>query len=346
MNFKIKKLKKEYFEIAQKHIDFLTKPQGSLGKIETVAKRLFAIFQGNMPEKLNKRVYVFAGDHGIAKIGVSAFPQDVTRQMVYNFLRGGAAINVFSAHNDVDVRVVDTGVDYDFEENLELIDMKVGRGTKNIVVEPAMSLKDCEKCINNGRKLAEISKKDGINLLASGDMGIGNTTPSSVLFSKYLGLDAKDVVGKGTGISDEKILFKLDTVKKTLDRIKDIKDPLEILANAGGFEIAHIAGLAIGSAEQGIPYVVDGFISTAGALAAINICPEIGEYLFFAHISAEANYKKILNSMGYFALLDLDLRLGEGTGAVLAMNLIEAGLKMYNNMATFEGAGVSDTIDK
>jgi nicotinate-nucleotide--dimethylbenzimidazole phosphoribosyltransferase len=335
-------LDKKLLKKAQLHIDNLTKPQGSLGKLEEIAKQIYAVYRGQMPETFRKRIYVFAGDHGVCEEGISLFPQEVTAQMVYNFLGGGAGINVFSKLNNVDVKVVDSGVKHDFEKNPMFIDMKIRKGTNNILKESAMTIEECRRCIDDGRRLARESAEQGINLIAAGEMGIGNTTPSSVLFAKFLNMKGVEIAGPGTGLSPEKISHKAVIIDKVLKRITDISDPSDILAQAGGFEIAHIAGLAIGAYENNIPFMVDGFISTAAVLCAIKIKPDVKDVCIFSHNSAEPFYKEVMKRLKVSPLLDLGFRLGEGTGAVLAMNLVEAAAEMFNNMATFESANVSE----
>ncbi|MBF0329524.1 MAG: nicotinate-nucleotide--dimethylbenzimidazole phosphoribosyltransferase [Nitrospirae bacterium] len=336
---------KEWFEIAQKRLDNLTKPPGSLGRLEEFARRLVAISQDKMPSIDKKVVFTFAADHGITAEGVSAYPKEVTPQMVFNFLRGGAGINVLARHAGAEVVVVDIGVDYDFEKLEGLRAEKVMRGTKNFAKGAAMTREEAVKCIEVGISLAEEFAVKGYKLFGTGDMGIGNTTPSSAIASVLTGRTVAEVTGKGTGISDDALQGKIKTIESAIKlNGPDPKDALDVLAKVGGAEIGGIAGLVLGAAANRIPVVVDGFISTAGALIAYCIEPKVVDYIFAAHNSVEIGHKAMLEKMGLSPMLDLNLRLGEGTGAALAMTLIEAGLKIYKEMATFGEAGVSDEI--
>lgn len=330
----------------QAHLDDLTKPRGSLGRLEACAMR-YALARGSVkPTLTKKRIYCFAGDHGVAAEGVSAFPPEVTPQMVFNMLAGGAAINVLARHAGAELKVVDMGVAADLADAPPgLIDRKVALGTGNIAREAAMTRAQAEQAVLAGVELAQQAADDGVDLLGTGDMGIANTTPSAALYCAYLGLPAGDIVGRGTGIDDEALDRKARVVRQALELHAETivdGDPLAILAALGGYEIAGICGLALGGASRGVPVVVDGFISTAGALAACRICPAVADYLFFSHMSQELGHSAVLAEMGARPLLDLDLRLGEGTGGALAMTLIDASLKIYNEMATFSSAGVSD----
>ncbi|WP_038056600.1 nicotinate-nucleotide--dimethylbenzimidazole phosphoribosyltransferase [Thermodesulfobacterium hydrogeniphilum] len=342
---KIKPLKKEWFEIAQKRLDSLTKPRGSLGRLEEFAAKLVAIFENKMPAINKKAVFVFAGDHGIVEEGVSAFPKEVTAQMVYNFLRGGAGINVLARHAGADVIVIDIGVDADLSHinHPNFISRKVVWGTRNFKNEPAMTKEEAEKCINIGIELAHKYIDQGYNLLATGDMGIGNTTPSSAVCAAITGQPVKDVVGRGTGINDHILQHKIKVIEEALNKHKpDPSDALDVLSKVGGAEIGAIAGLILGAAEKRIPVVIDGFISTAGALIAYTFDPAVKDYIFAGHLSEEKGHRVMLEYMGLEPILRLNMRLGEGTGAALAMTIIEAGLKIYKEMATFDEAGVSE----
>jgi nicotinate-nucleotide--dimethylbenzimidazole phosphoribosyltransferase len=333
----------EFYDEAQKRLDILTKPQGSLGRLEEFASRLVAISEDTMPEIDKKVIFTFAGDHGVAESGVSAFPKDVTPQMVLNFLNGGAGINVLARHARADVAVVDVGVDYDFKGMEGLIDKKVVSGTKNMLHGPAMSMEDAEKCIDVGLSLASEYKEKGYRLFGTGDMGIGNTTPSSAIASVITGRPASEVTGRGTGITDEALNAKVKVIEQAIKVNKpNPEDALDVLAKVGGAEIGAIAGLCLGAAVSRTPVVIDGFISTAGALIAYELEPKTKDYMFAAHRSVEVGHTAILERMGLRPILDLELRLGEGTGAALAMFLIEAGLKIYKEMATFQDAGVSE----
>lgn len=333
------------YEAAQKRLDNLTKPPGSLGRLEEFARRLVAI-TGNLNPILDKKVvFTFAGDHGVVQEGVSAYPREVTAQMVFNFLRGGAGINVLARHAGAEVVVVDIGVDHDFAEAAGLMKMKVVKGTKNILKGPAMTRQEAIRCLEAGIELAGGYAKKGYKIFGTGDMGIGNTTPSSAIASVLTGRPASEVTGRGTGISDESLRRKIRVIEDAIMSNKpDADDAIDVLAKVGGAEIGGIAGLVLGAAFNRVPVVVDGFISTAGALIAYCLEPRTKDYMFAAHNSVEKGHKAMLGKMGLKPVLDLDLRLGEGTGAALAMTLIEAGLKIYREMATFGEAGVSDEI--
>lgn len=342
----IRPVNEEWFAVAQKHLDNLTKPLGSLGRIEEFARRLVAITENKNPVLDKKVIFTFAGDHGVVDEGVSAYPKEVTRQMVFNFLRGGAGINVLARHAGSDVVVIDIGVDHDFGEDAEgLMNMKVVRGTGNIAKGPAMTRDEAVKCVESGIELANGYAKKGYKIFGTGDMGIGNTTPSSAIAAVLTGASVSEVTGKGTGISDEALARKVQVIEEAIRfNMPDPKDAIEVLSKVGGTEIGGIAGLILGAASNRIPVVIDGFISTAGALIAYTIQPWVKDYMFAAHNSVEKGHRVMLEAMGLNPILDLGLRLGEGTGAALAMLMIEAGLKVYREMATFQEAGVSDEI--
>ena len=340
---RIKSINPDFYNKAQKRLDILTKPRGSLGRLEEFARRLVAISEDTMPDFDGKVIFTFAGDHGVAESGVSAFPKEVTPQMVFNFLNGGAGINVLARQAGVVVAVVDVGVDYDFKGMEGLINKKVVSGTKNMLHGPAMSREEAEKCIEVGLSLASEYKEKGYRIFGTGDMGIGNTTPSSAIAAVITGRPASEVTGRGTGITDEVLDAKVKVIEQAIKVNKpDPEDAIDVLSKVGGAEIGAIAGLCIGAAASRTPVVVDGFISTAGALIAYALEPKVKDYMFAAHRSVEVGHMAMLDRMGLRPILDLDLRLGEGTGAALAMFLIEAGLRIYKEMATFEDAGVSD----
>jgi nicotinate-nucleotide--dimethylbenzimidazole phosphoribosyltransferase len=342
---KISPVKNDFFKKAQQHLDTLTKPQGSLGRLEEFAGRLVAITENTMPELGKKVVFTFAGDHGVAEEGVSAFPKEVTPQMVLNFLNGGAGINVLARHAGAEVVVVDMGVDFDFTDAtahhaVPLQIQKVMRGTKNMRKGPAMTREEAEKCIAVGIGLATEYAKRGYRFFGTGDMGIANTTPSAAIASLLTGKTVSEVTGKGTGIGDDALKNKIKVIEDAIAlNNPDPKDPVDVLAKVGGTEIGGIAGLIIGAAANRVPVVIDGFISTAGALIAFCLEPKTKDYMFAAHKSVEVGHTAMLEKIGLRPVLDLDLRLGEGTGAALAMLMIEAGLKIYKEMATFSDAG-------
>ncbi len=334
----------KFGEQAQERLDSLTKPQGSLGRLEEFAKQLVAITGKDMPELDKKVVFTFAGDHGVADEGVSAFPKEVTPQMVMNFVNGGAGINVLARHAGAEVVAVDVGVDYDFGglDKEGFMSRKVVSGTKNMRKGPAMTREEAEKCINVGIELANEYAKKGCKIFGTGEMGIANTTPSSAITALLTGVPVEDITGRGTGINDEAWKNKVQVIKDSISvNNPDASDPIDVVSKIGGAEIAAIAGLVIGAAANKIPVVIDGFISTAGALIAYMIEPKTRDYMFAAHKSQEIGHKALLEKIGLRPILDLDMRLGEGTGAALAMLIIEGGLKIYKEMATFAEAEVA-----
>jgi len=326
---------------AQAHLDSLTKPPGSLGLLEDLAKKYTAIRDTDHPKINNKYVVVFAADHGVTEEGISAYPADVTPQMVQNFLAGGAAVNVLARQQNAKVLVIDIGVNHLFEPHPELLDRKIAFGTRNLSKEPAMTRGEAEEAIAIGIRIA--SYLEEVDLLATGDMGIGNTTASSAIFSVLSGLPASHVTGRGTGIDDTTLEKKISVVKQALDMHNpNPEDPIDILTKVGGFEIGGILGLIIGAAAKNIPIVVDGLISGAGASLAIKLNPSIRDYIFSSHRSVEPGHQIFFDLLQEPPLFDFKMRLGEGTGALLAFNLIEAAVRIYSEMATFKSAGVSD----
>lgn len=341
----IKSVNEEWYSLAQKRLDNLTKPLGSLGRLEEFARRLVAITENKSPVLDKKVIFTFAGDHGVTEESVSAYPKEVTRQMVFNFLRGGAGINVLARHAGAEVVVIDIGVDHDFGEIEGLVSMKVIKGTRNFTKSPAMTKDEAIRCIDVGIELANGYAKKSYKIFGTGEMGIGNTTPSSAIASVLTGKPVSEITGKGTGITDESLKRKIEIIEKGIKLNKpNPEDAIDVLAKVGGAEIGGIAGLVLGASANKIPVVIDGFISTAGALIAYCIEPKTKDYMFAAHNSVEIGHKTMLDKMGLKPILDLDLRLGEGTGAALAMLMIEAGLKIYKEMATFGEAGVSNEI--
>lgn len=339
----VRPVDREAFRRAQARLDRLTKPVGSLGRLEELAACYVAI-TGKVPPPLPRSVIVtFAADHGVTAEGVSAYPSAVTPQMVLNFLRGGAAVNVLARHVEAEVRVVDIGVAHDFGSVPGLIDRKVAMGTKNFAVEPAMSLAQAEAALSAGVELAGDAAREGIGLIGTGDMGIGNTTPSSAITSVMTGAAVAVVTGRGTGIDDAGFTRKVAVIEQALARHRpDRRDPLDVLAKVGGLEIAGLAGLIVGAAAHRMPVVLDGFISGAAALIAVGLQPLCRDYLMASHLSVEQGHQAALRHLSLIPLLNLDLRLGEGTGACLGISLVQAGLKVLTQMATFEEAGVSE----
>jgi len=325
----------------QSRIDRQAKPAGSLGRLEEFAARFVAI--RGRDRIRHKAIFTFAGDHGITEEGVSAFPREVTPQMVLNFLRGGASINALAAHAGAELHVVDMGVDYDFEEAEGLLHRKVAPGTANFARGPAMSRAQAITCLETGIALAEAAAARGCDLLGTGDMGIGNTTPSAAIAAVFTGLTPAQVTHRGTGIDDAGLARKIAAIETGLAvNAPDPADPVDVLAKVGGFEIGGIAGLVLGAAACRLPVLIDGFISTAGALIAAELHPQVRDYIFAAHQSVEIGHRHMLQRIGREPMLDLRMRLGEGTGAALAMDLIEAALQGYRDIATFDAAGVSE----
>ena len=339
----IKPVDVQLMEEAQRRLDNLTKPKGSLGRLEELARRIVGI-TGKKKVFLDKKViFTMASDHGVAEEKVSLFPQEVTAQMVENFLRGGAAINVLARGVGAKVVVVDMGVAKKLPSHPNLIVKKIGYGTNNMSRGPAMSRQEAVESVEAGIEVLERKlKTEGVDIIGTGDMGIANTTSSSAIIACITGSRVEDVTGRGTGIDDEGIQNKIKVIKRAL-RINrpDPEDPLDVLAKVGGYEIGGLAGCILAAAMHRIPVVIDGFISTASALIAVKLCPLVRDYLIAAHRSAEKGHQIALGYLDQRPLLDLSMRLGEGTGAALGIALCELSVKILNEMATFEEAGVS-----
>ncbi len=331
---------------AQDHLDCLTKPPGSLGRLEEIATWFIQV-SGKFPPLLPKKMlFTFAADHGVTDEGVSAFPKSVTAQMVYNFLNGGAAVNVLARHAGAEVRVVDMGVDADFKTLPTLMDRKIARGTQNMVQGPAMSRQAAEKSIKVGMDLAETAVQEGATFFGVGEMGIGNTTAASAITAVLCNAPIENVTGRGTGINDTALQHKQKVIRRAIEiNQPDSKDPLDVLAKVGGFEIGGMVGLILGVAAHQIPVIIDGFISTAAALIAVALKSELKHYLLASHESVEPGHRIALQDLGLSPLLQFDLRLGEGTGAALGMSMVDAAIKIVNEMATFEQAGVSNKTE-
>ena len=317
-------------------------PSGSLGRLEELAT-IYASIKGDLNCKIqHKKIFTMAGDHGVVEEGVSAFPQQVTEQMVKNFTEGGAAINVLARHVGAKVIVVDCGVASHLESKPCLKIKKVGLGTKNMAVGPAMSRKEAVRSIEAGIELIEEEMEEGLDIVGTGDMGIGNTTPSSAILAVLGKLDVEASTGCGTGLDEKMLQRKIDVIKKAIDvNQPNHNDPIDVLAKVGGYEIGGIAGLCLGAARYRIPVMLDGFISTAGALIANAIEPKVNKYMIASHVSAEKGHGMMLNILNKVPLLDLNMRLGEGTGAALGIGMMEAAVKLLSEMATFREAGVS-----
>lgn len=329
-------------EQLQHKINNKTKPLGSLGKLEKVARKIGEIQNTLTPEIKKPTILVFAADHGLANEGVSAFPKEVTAQMVLNFLSGGAAINVFCRQNKIDLKVVDAGVDFDFPDNKLLIDAKVKKGTENALEKPSMSAEECIKAISKGKEIVESIFNGGSNTIGFGEMGIGNTSSASLLMHKYTGISIPKCVGRGTGHDEAGLRKKTEILKKVVARHPTVSGALGILATFGGFEIAMIVGAILRAAELNMTILVDGFIVTSAMLAAHNLNNEILDKCVFCHQSEEAGHKLMLEYIQAEPLLNLDMRLGEGSGAAVALPIIQSAVSFLNEMASFEDAGVSN----
>lgn len=354
---RIKPINKESFIQTQKRLDSLTKPLGSLGRLEEIAKYIVAITGKENPPTKKKVIFTLAADHGVVEEGISAYPKEVTAQMVYNFIRGGAGINVLARHIGARVIVVDIGVAEKLNvahpstpnkmsglKGGELKIKKINFGTKNFTKGPAMTKEEAIKSIETGIELVEeeLQTGGGIHLLGTGDMGIGNTTSASAITSVITGELVEKVTGRGTGIEQKMLRNKIKVIKKALEvNQPNPKNGIDVLAKIGGYEIGGLTGIILAGAANKIPVVIDGFISGAAALLACNLQPETRNYLLAGHCSQEPGHKIQLAYLGLKPILDLEMRLGEGTGACLAMNIIEASIKILTQMATFESAGVS-----
>lgn len=330
---------------AHQRLDSLTKPIGSLGRLEDTAAQVYSIFAGQIPMPMKKAVYIFAADHGVTAEGVSAYPPAVTAQMVLNFLVGGAAINVLARQYGADLTIVDVGVDADFDDAPGLCHMKIRRSSRNMRREPAMTADEMFAAIDVGVRLAELSAEKDEHLVVIGEMGIGNTTAASAIASLLTRQPVAAVTGRGAGLDAEGRNRKLNVIRRSIKRHfgdSESPEPLEILRCVGGLEIAAMTGFMLGAAAHRIAIVCDGFISTSAAALAHAIAPEIGGYLIAGHCSEEPGHRHLLREIGLTPILNLGMRLGEGTGAVLAMPLIESSVRLFAEVATFSSAGVSE----
>jgi len=329
--------------LAQERLDSLTKPLGSVGRLEELAKQICAITGKENPYLKNKVIFTLAADHGVTEEGVSPYPKEVTAQMVYNFLNGGAGINVLAKHVGARVVVVDIGVAADLKADPRLVVKKIAYGTKNMAKGPAMSREEAIKAIEAGKEIFEEEFKRGVDIAGTGEMGIGNTTSATCLAACFTGRRVDELTGRGAGLDDKGLKEKIEVIKRALELNKpNVKDPIDVLSKVGGFEICGLAGIILASAARRTPVVIDGFISGAAALAAFHIEPKVKEYMIAAHQSVERGHKAILEHIGLRPLLELDLRLGEGTGGALAIGLADASIKILTEMATFESANVSE----
>ena len=344
----IKPIEDEWLEKARQRTAQLVMPTRALGRLHDIGERLCAINKTLKPSIDRKAFLVMAGDHGVVEEGVSAYPQVITGEMVRAFLKGGAGINILAERINAEVRVVDMGIiphlDPDSLENGEkLLVRKVAEGTANFTKGPAMTRQEAEKAILTGFQLATDLFLEGIEILGTGDMGIGNTTPSAAIGAVVTGKEVDEMVGRGTGVDDQGLMRKKDAIRRAIEvNQADPHDGLDILSKLGGFEIGGIAGCILAGAYHSRPVVIDGFISTAGALIADALCPAVKDYLFAGHCSEEPGHRAMLNYLQLDPILDLGMRLGEGTGGALAMGIIEGAAKISREMLTFEEAGVTD----
>ena len=337
----------QYKAEAQRRLDSLTKPPGSLGRLEAIAAQMFSIFSGSLPLPLRRGVYIFAADHGVTVEGVSAYPREVTAQMVHNFLEGGAAINVLARLHEAELTVVDVGVDAEFKDAPGLYRAKVRRGSRNMRCEPALTHEELAAAIETGIRLARVARDKGQHLVAVGEMGIGNTTSASAIASMLTKQPIDEVTGPGAGLDMAGKNHKRDVIEQSVHRhfgTGMAADPLDILRCVGGLEIAAMTGFILGAAANRMAVVCDGFISTTAAAVAYTIAPEVSGYLFAGHCSEEPGHAHLLRYIGLTPILNLGMRLGEGTGAVLAMPLIESSVRLFSEMATFSSARVSEKV--
>ncbi len=328
-------------------LDSLTKPPRSLGRLEELAARIAAVQGTVRPSVARKTIVLAAGDHGVVRRSVSPYPQDVTWQMVANFSAGGAAINQIAASVGAELVLVDVGVARDLNGMPGVRIEKVGFGTEDMSVGPAMSREACAEAVLVGVRIARELAEEGVTLVGTGEMGIGNSTSAAALTAAFAGAEVDSVVGRGTGLDDAGVARKAEVVREALIVNEALLgDPLGVLAALGGFELACLAGVVLGCAEERTCVVADGFISGAAALAAVRLCPAAADYLFASHLSVEPGHAVVLDALGLAPVLTLDMRLGEGTGAALAMGLMDAAARMLSGMATFAEAGVSEAAEE
>lgn len=340
---KIEGLDEAAMAAARARQNLLTKPAGSLGRLEELSIQLAGVTGKEIPSIQDKVIITMAGDHGVVAEGVSAFPQEVTPQMVLNFLHGGAAINVLARHVGARITIVDMGVAAEMQPHPSLVVKKIACGTANMTKGPAMTREQAEQAILAGVEVVEAEIAKGLDIVGTGDMGIGNTTPSAAIAAALTGIEPAKLAGRGTGVDDEGLKRKIDAIERALAFNKpDPNDGLDVLARVGGFEIGGLAGVILGAAANRKPVMVDGFISTAAAMIAVTIAPAARPYLISAHRSQEYGHSQMVAWLGLKPLVDLDFRLGEGTGAALGISFAEAACKILAEMATFAEAGVSD----
>lgn len=329
-------------EEIQHIIDLKTKPLGALGLLEKIALKIGLVQQKNHLELINPHLIVFASDHGIAQSGVSAYPAEVTPQMVLNFLNNGAAINVFCNQNKIDLTIVDAGVNYDFEDYSILKDSKIAKSTKNFLYEPAMSLEQLEQCFHHSKKIVDKIAQNGTNIIGFGEMGIGNTSSAAMLVHYLTDLSLEKCVGRGTGLNDEQLQNKINILAQAKETHGKILDPKQILATFGGFEVAQMTGAMLAAYEHNMLLMIDGYIASAAILVASKLKPEILNNAIFCHQSDEIGHQYLLNYFNEEPILKINLRVGEGTGCALAYPIIKSAVNFFNEMASFESAGVTN----
>jgi len=340
LNFVIPPLSSTLRTALQTKIDQKTKPLGSLGQLESLALQV-GLCQNSLTPSLNKPcVLIFAGDHGIVESGVSAYPQTVTAQMVANFLDGGAAISVFARQHDIELLIVDAGVNADLSSHPKLVDAKIDKGTRNFSTQPAMTAEECTKAMQAGADQVLRQYESGCNCIGFGEMGIGNTSSAAMLMHRLTGLSLVRCVGRGTGLNDGQLQHKVVVLQRALNKHKDATEPLDVLATFGGFEIAMMVGAYLKAAELGMLILVDGFIAGTALLVANKLHPHVLDYCVFSHVSSEQGHQALLNQFNAKPLLNLELRLGEGSGIALAYPLLQSAVVFLNEMATFAEAGV------
>ncbi|WP_069470952.1 nicotinate-nucleotide--dimethylbenzimidazole phosphoribosyltransferase [Candidatus Marithrix sp. Canyon 246] len=324
----------------QEKIDNKTKPLGALGELETLALQIGNIQNSLNPKLSNPTILVFAGDHGVE--GVSAFPSEVTAQMVLNFLQGGAAINVFCQKHDIAIKIIDAGVNYDFQSQAQLIDAKIAKGTKNYLHDSAMTMAELDLCFDKSSEIIETVYQGGCNIIGFGEMGIANTSSASLIMNQLSGIPLEKCVGRGTGLNDEQFNRKLKILTQAQNNHPNLTQPKQILATFGGFEIAQICGAMLAAYQKNMLLMIDGFIASAAFLVAQHIEPKIQQNAIFCHLSDESGHKLLLDYLNAKPLLQLGMRLGEGTGCAVAYPIINSAVTFLNQMASFDSAGVSN----
>lgn len=331
---------------AKRRLAEQTRPEGSLGQLEVMMEQAVAIQEREKPSFDRKRILIFASDHGVEAEGVSCYPREVTRSMVDNFIQGGATINALARQIGAEVFVVDIGVDGELKPAAQLIQAKIARGTRNFILEPAMNPFELDQAFRVGWHMASRAKEDGIDLLALGEMGIGNTTAASAVVAALLEVKPELVTGRGTGINEEMLRHKIEIIEQAIERhARSLRDPLSILQHLGGYEIAALTGAILSGANLRLPIVVDGWVVASAVLVASRLNAHVLDYLFFGHQSEERGHRLVLESLRAKPLLDLSMRLGEASGAAFAMAILDASIRIYNEVATFQEAAVSKRKD-